>query len=48
MNGYGGAPVPIPVKYLAIVVASFAIMFAVYDVGVRRTWVTRPLFGMRG
>ncbi|MFC7530586.1 acyltransferase [Actinoplanes sp. GCM10030250] len=38
---------PIPVKYLVIVVASFVIMFAVYDLLVRRTRVTRLLFGMR-
>ncbi|MBG0564870.1 acyltransferase family protein [Actinoplanes aureus] len=38
---------PAPIKYLAIVAASFAIMFAVYDIAVRRTRVTRFLFGMR-
>ncbi len=40
-------PLPAPVKYLAIVVLSFAFMFAVYDAGVRRLRVTRFLFGMR-
>jgi peptidoglycan/LPS O-acetylase OafA/YrhL len=38
---------PILVKYAAIVAVSFAIMFAVYDIGIRRTRVTRLLFGMR-
>jgi peptidoglycan/LPS O-acetylase OafA/YrhL len=38
---------PMPVKYLVIVVVSFAVMFAVYDLGVRRLRVTRFLFGMR-
>ncbi|BCB75680.1 hypothetical protein GCM10022251_27120 [Phytohabitans flavus] len=38
---------PIPVKYTIIVVISFAIMLAVYDLAVRRTRVTRFLFGMR-
>jgi glucan biosynthesis protein C len=40
-------PAPMLVKYLAIVALSFAIMFAVYDIAVRRTRVTRLLFGMR-
>ncbi|WP_250007772.1 acyltransferase [Actinoplanes sp. M2I2] len=38
---------PMAVKFLAIVVLSFAIMFAVHDLLVRRTAVTRFLFGMR-
>ncbi|WP_327002013.1 acyltransferase [Dactylosporangium sp. NBC_01737] len=38
---------PSPVKYLTIVAASFAIMFAVYELGVRRTRPTRLLFGIR-
>jgi len=38
---------PILVKYLAIVVASLALTLAAYDVLVRRTRVTRYLFGMR-
>lgn len=38
---------PMLVGYLAIVAFSFAIMFVIYDVGVRRTRVTRFLFGMR-
>ncbi|WP_127503241.1 acyltransferase family protein [Actinoplanes solisilvae] len=40
-------PAPMIVKYLAIVALSFAIMFAAYDLLVRRTPVTRFLFGMR-
>ena len=39
---------PILVKYLAIVVASLALTLAAYDLLVRRTRVTRYLFGMRG
>ncbi|MCY1142357.1 acyltransferase [Actinoplanes sp. Pm04-4] len=35
------------VKYLAIVAISFVVMFAAYDVLVRRTGPTRFLFGMR-
>jgi hypothetical protein len=35
------------VKYLVIVVVSFVIMFAVYDLIVRRTRLTRFLFGIR-
>nr|WP_221378083.1 acyltransferase [Actinoplanes polyasparticus] len=38
---------PMLVKYLAIVALSFAIMFAVYDLLVRRTAPTRFLFGVR-
>lgn len=38
---------PMAVKYLAIVVLTYAIMFAVHDLLVRRTRVTRLLFGMR-
>ncbi|BCB90793.1 acyltransferase family protein [Phytohabitans suffuscus] len=38
---------PIPVKYTVIVAVSFAVMFAAYDLLVRRTRVTRLLFGMR-
>ncbi|MEV4510252.1 acyltransferase [Dactylosporangium sp. NPDC049525] len=38
--------VPAPVKYLTIVASSFAIMFAVYELGVRRTRPTRLLFGI--
>ncbi len=34
-------------KFLAVVVASFAITFALYGVAVRRTNVSRLLFGMR-
>ncbi|MCW6008189.1 acyltransferase family protein [Micromonospora sp. CPCC 205371] len=37
----------IPVKYLAIVAASLALTVAAYDLLVRRTAVTRFLFGMR-
>ncbi|WP_433375827.1 acyltransferase family protein [Actinoplanes sp. CA-142083] len=43
-----GWHLPMPIKYIAIVAASFTVMFAVYDIGVRRTRVTRLLFGMRG
>ena len=39
--------VPMAVKYVAIVAISFAVMFAVYDLLVRRTAATRFLFGMR-
>ena len=39
---------PIPVKYAVIVAVSLALTLAVYDVAVRRTRVTRFLFGMRG
>lgn len=39
--------VPMLVAYLAIVIFSFVIMFAVYDLCVRRNRVTRFLFGMR-
>ncbi|NMO53900.1 acyltransferase family protein [Actinoplanes sp. TBRC 11911] len=38
---------PMLVGYLTIVVFSFVIIFAVYDLCVRRTRVTRFLFGMR-
>lgn len=37
----------IPVKYLALVTASLALTLAAYDLLVRRTPVTRFLFGMR-
>ena len=42
-----GWSAPSVVKYLVIVVASFVVMFAVYDLLVRRTRVTRLLFGIR-
>ncbi|GIJ43646.1 hypothetical protein Val02_05320 [Virgisporangium aliadipatigenens] len=42
-----GRPWPPAAKYLVIVVASFVVMFAVYDLLVRRTPVTRFLFGIR-
>jgi peptidoglycan/LPS O-acetylase OafA/YrhL len=38
---------PSIVKYLAIVAGSFVLIFAVYDLLVRRTRVTRFLFGVR-
>ncbi|NEE04357.1 acyltransferase [Phytoactinopolyspora halotolerans] len=38
---------PIVVKYIVIVVASYTIMLAVYELFVRRWWVARILFGMR-
>lgn len=37
----------IPVKYVVLVAISLALTLAVYDVAVRRTRVTRFLFGMR-
>jgi peptidoglycan/LPS O-acetylase OafA/YrhL len=42
-----GWSAPMVVKYLVIVVVSFVVMFAVYDLLVRRTRVTRFLFGIR-
>ncbi|CAM5303690.1 hypothetical protein GCM10010329_60930 [Streptomyces spiroverticillatus] len=42
-----GWPAPIPVKYLAIVAISLTVTFLAYDLLVRRTRVTRFLFGMR-
>ena len=36
-----------PAKYVVVVLASFVVLLAVHDVGVRRTRVTRVLFGMR-
>ncbi|QYC42672.1 glucans biosynthesis protein [Nonomuraea coxensis DSM 45129] len=42
-----GWEAPIAVKYAAIVVVSLAVMAALYDLLVRRTAVTRFLFGMR-
>ena len=35
------------VKYIVISLASFVITLVVYDIGVRRTGVTRFLFGMK-
>lgn len=43
-----GWPLPAPLKYVVIVVASLAITLGLYDVVVRRTALTRFLFGMRG
>jgi peptidoglycan/LPS O-acetylase OafA/YrhL len=47
---YGVVPwdAPIIVEYLVIVAASLILLFAAYDILVRRTPVTRLLFGMRG
>ncbi|MFI6739740.1 hypothetical protein ACIBI9_43035 [Nonomuraea sp. NPDC050451] len=42
-----GWPVPIPVEYLLIVALALVLTVAAYDVLVRRTRVTRFLFGMR-
>jgi peptidoglycan/LPS O-acetylase OafA/YrhL len=42
-----GWAAPILVKYVVIVVVSFVVMFAVYEVVVRRTRVTRLVFGIR-
>ena len=46
---YGVVPwdAPIIVEYVAIVAASLVLIFAAYDLLVRRTRVTRFLFGMR-
>jgi hypothetical protein len=38
---------PLPVKYLVLATASLVLTVAVYDLLVRRTPVTRFLFGMR-
>lgn len=46
--GAVGWSAPIVVKYAAIVAASLAVILLVYEYGVRRTPVTRFLFGMRG
>jgi hypothetical protein len=35
------------VKYMVISLASFAVTLAVYDIGIRRTGLTRFLFGMK-
>jgi len=45
--GVVGWDAPIPVKYAAIVAASLVLTVAAYDLLVRRTPVTRFLFGMR-
>lgn len=45
--GVVGWSAPMVVKYVAIVAASLAVILAVYEYGVRRTRVTRFLFGMR-
>jgi peptidoglycan/LPS O-acetylase OafA/YrhL len=42
-----GWATPMLVKYVVIVVVSFVVMFAVYELVVRRTRVTRLVFGMR-
>ncbi|MER6173248.1 acyltransferase [Streptosporangium sp. NPDC001681] len=46
--GVVGWHAPIVVKYLVIVTASLVLTVAAYDLLVRRTRVTRFLFGMRG
>jgi len=46
--GVVGWDAPIAVKYLAIVTASLVLTVVAYDLLVRRTRVTRFLFGMRG
>ena len=46
--GVVGWDAPIVVKYTVIVVVSLALTVAAYDLLVRRTRVTRFLFGMRG
>ncbi|WP_258314458.1 acyltransferase [Streptomyces sp. Act143] len=45
--GVVGWSAPLVVKYAAIVAGSLAVIFAVYEYGVRRTRPTRILFGMR-
>jgi peptidoglycan/LPS O-acetylase OafA/YrhL len=45
--GVVGWPAPIVVKYAVIVAASLAVILTVYEYAVRRTRVTRFLFGMR-
>ncbi|MER5216462.1 acyltransferase [Streptomyces sp. NPDC002838] len=45
--GVVGWAAPIVVKYTAIVVCSLAVILVVYEYAVRRTRVTRFLFGMR-
>lgn len=45
--GVVGMDAPIPVKYLLIVAASLALTLASYELLVRRTRLTRFLFGMR-
>ncbi|WP_180686391.1 acyltransferase family protein [Streptomyces gossypiisoli] len=45
--GVVGWHAPMAVKYVVIVAASLAVILVVYEVGVRRTRVTRFLFGMR-
>ncbi|CAM5643061.1 Acyltransferase 3 domain-containing protein OS=Streptomyces fumanus OX=67302 GN=GCM10018772_17440 PE=4 SV=1 [Streptomyces fumanus] len=42
-----GWSAPIPVKYAALVAIAFALTLAGYELVVRRTRVTRFLFGMR-
>ncbi|MBG0857546.1 acyltransferase [Streptomyces spinoverrucosus] len=45
--GVVGWDAPMAVKYVVIVAASLAVILLVYEFGVRRTRVTRFLFGMR-
>ncbi|MER5993788.1 acyltransferase family protein [Streptomyces viridosporus] len=45
--GVVGWPAPTAVKYAVIVTASLAVILLVYEYGVRRSPVTRFLFGMR-
>jgi hypothetical protein len=42
-----GRPAPILVKYAVIVAGSLAVILVVYEYAIRRTRVTRFLFGMR-
>ena len=35
------------VKYLVIVLATLGVTLLLYDIAVRRTWLTRFLFGMK-
>jgi surface polysaccharide O-acyltransferase-like enzyme len=43
-----GRPAPIAVEYVVLVTVSLALTLAAYELLVRRTRVTRFLFGMRG
>ncbi|GAB2789335.1 hypothetical protein GCM10027073_21860 [Streptomyces chlorus] len=45
--GVVGWSVPAAVKYAVIVLSSLAVIFTIHEFGVRRTRVTRFLFGMR-
>jgi glucan biosynthesis protein C len=46
-HGVVGWSAPVVVEYVVIVAGSFALILALYEFVVRRTRVTRFLFGMR-